>query len=145
MTDRPDPADWIAAARSLTQAATPGPWSYGTPGAGLDVTARRFAEEFLRDPDAPADGVWCVLSDGWLDSDHRLCPAMTGDGPTSEANALFIAAARNALPKALDALEAVLELTKGHRAFATKRGRDDCICTICDICRAIESALRAES
>ena len=30
-------------------------------------------------------------------------------------------------------------------AKVDKRGRDDCICTICDICRAIESALRAES
>ena len=140
-----DPADWIAKGRNVMQAATPGPWSYGTPGAGLDVTARRFAEEFLRNPDAPAGSVWCVGSDGWSDSDHRLCPAMTGDGPTSEANALFIAVARSALPKALDALEAALGLAKGHRAFVTKRGRDNCICTVCDMCRAIESALRGDS
>ena len=54
-------------------------------------------------------------------------------------------AAYDVLPLALSALEAALELAKRHRAFVTKRGRDDCICTICDMCRAIETALGADS
>ena len=53
--------------------------------------------------------------------------------------------AQSDLPRALDALEAALAAGKGHRDFVTKHGRDDCICTICDICRAIETALRGES
>ena len=92
MTDRPDPADWIANARSLTQSSS----------IPLGVPVNTHMDMLLRDT-------------------------------------------RRDLQAACDALEAVLELTKEHRAFATKRGRDDCICTICDMCRAIESALRGDS
>ena len=60
-------------------------------------------------------------------------------------NAALTSDARTSLSRALDALEAALGPAKGHRAFVTKRGRDNCICTICDMCRAIESALRGDS
>ena len=92
MTDRPDPADWIANARSLAQSSS----------IPLGVPINTYMDMLLRDT-------------------------------------------RRDLRTACDALEAALGPAKGHRAFVTKRGRDNCLCTVCDMCRAIESALRGDS
>ena len=78
MTDRPDPADWIAKRRELLAAATEGPWelrSYGP---------RKYSVYAPRWP-----GIIAELGNGAED-------------------ATLIADARTSLPRALDALEAVL-------------------------------------
>ena len=113
-------AEWIARRRELLAAATEGPW---------------VAEysSLHRDCVVPHD----ARSTREAVAQTRLLRA-AGD-------AAFIADARTSLPRALDALEAAQGLAKWHRDFVTKRGRDDCICTICDMCRAIETALRGES
>ena len=113
-------AEWIAQRRELLDAATEGPW---------------IAEysSLHRDCVVPHD----ARSTREAVAQTRLLRA-AGD-------AALIADARTSLPRALDALEAAQGLAKVHRDFVTKRGRDDCICTICDMCRAIETALRGES
>ena len=122
-------AEWIAKRRELLAAASEGPWSAADEHDGFDFPA------------------WCVsqMRPGW----ESMTPTAGYVGDVAdverEPDAKLIADARTSLPRALDALEAALELAKGHRDWVTKRGRDDCICTICDMCRAIETALRAES
>ena len=108
-------AEWIAKRRELLDAATEGPWE-------------------LR---SYMDREYSVYAPRW--------PGIVAELGIGAEDTALIADARTSLPRALDALEAALELAKGHRDWVTKRGRDDCICTICDMCRAIESALRAES
>ena len=115
--------EWIAERRELLAAATEGPWDCYRP-----------------HPNYRTYQVSSVAPGGYLYDEVANC-----DDVLATENAALIADARTSLPRALDALEAMLELAKGHRAFVTKRGRDDCICTICDMCRAIETALRAES
>lgn len=108
-------AEWIAKRRELLDAATEWPWEIRSYG------PREYSVYAPRWP-----GIIAELGNGAED-------------------ATLIADARTSLPRALDALEAARGLAKRHRDFVTKRGRDDCICTICDMCRAIESALRGES
>ena len=102
-------ADWLAAIHEVELEASRGPWRFGRPGDGLGVTAKQYTEVFLRDPDGPCGDVWLVVS-GEREAGNLLAPALTGDGPTSEANAAFIAVARTAMPKMRAALEAVLAL-----------------------------------
>jgi len=116
--------DWIAKRRELLADATEGPWFQDADDPGLVWGEQR----------SDGDGHWSLFAS---ETGH--------DAAAQPWDAALIADARTSLPRALDALEAALELAKGHRAFVTKRGRDDCICTICDMCRAIETALRAES
>jgi len=113
-------AEWIAKRRELLADATEGPWFAEYSGATGDCVIPHDAQSTLE-----AVAITRLY--------HRV-----GD-------AALIADARTSLPRALDALEAAQGLAKGHRDFVTKRGRDDCICTICDMCRAIEAALRGAS
>lgn len=106
-------ADWISDRRTLIDAATEGPWYYGTPDDGCERTISEWMTLCAKGPDAPAaNTLWTV----WIDG--VIIPAITGDGPKSQHNAALIADARTSLPAALDALEAVLELTDDW----TKRG-----------------------
>ena len=116
-------AEWIAKRRELLDAATEGPWEVTF---GPREPARVWTSH-------PGDREAVATIAGFVEDRDDI------------SDARLIADARTSLPRALDALEAALELAKGHRDFVTKRGRDDCICTICDMCRAIESALRGES
>jgi hypothetical protein len=101
--------------RRLETAATPGPWDYGT-GYSADgerqSTTKADKAEFLslslNDTGSPL----------WLVDNTDVIPAVTGDGPNAKANAEFIAAARNQLPRILDALDAVTALAdKWDEAF----------------------------
>ena len=99
MTDRPDPAAWIAKRRELLDAATEGPWSAATGalvGDDEDEATHVWHRTYL------ADRAWMTVGKV-LDNDM--------DQTTIE-DAEFIADARTSLPRALDALEAAL---KGHR------------------------------
>ena len=83
-------ADWIAERRRFEQAATEGPWEAGT-----------------GDGD-PRPHVWTSRSSGCVAEITYVVPNDYGD--VRPADAEFIAAARTALPRALDALEAVLAM-----------------------------------
>lgn len=80
---------------SLLAAATPGQWWYGTP----DDTTQTVAEWMATcspDPDAHAAGRLHLL---WTPGETGpLITAITGDGPTSEANAKLLWAAHEYLP-----------------------------------------------
>lgn len=94
-------ADWIAKRREIDQAATEGPWSatYGPnelPRIWSDATAYSDAE-FIAE---------CAMKD---------------DVP----DALFIADARNSLPRALDALEKVLGKVQPLQRVAATDGAVD--------------------
>lgn len=117
-------AEWIAKRRELLAAASEGPWFQDADDPGLVWGEQR----------SDGDGYWSLFAS---ETGH--------DAAAQPSDAALIADARTSLPRALDALEAARGLAKGHRDFVTKRGRDDCICTICDMCRAIETALGGES
>ena len=95
MTDKID----VAGLRGLVAKATPGPWDVWRErtdtrdDAVAELTAQVESAELF------AGAVFLLNADG-------KCPALTGCGPTSEANAALIVAAVNALPALLEAAEA---------------------------------------
>ena len=86
----------LAALADLTQAATPAPW---TPALVHDATNREARVKYLTETLADGDDaeLWTTwAADGEKSPDETyLIPAITGNGPTSEANAVFVANARN--------------------------------------------------
>ena len=103
MTAQERITDWAA----LAEAATRGPWNYGTPPEGDPADTATYLTGFAIAPTAPCADVWVV----WTPSDTGvIAPAITGDGPTSGPNAAHIAASRTAVPDMAAALTAVLEL-----------------------------------
>ena len=101
-------AEKLAALRATHEAATEGPWMYGTPDDDCEQTRAEWMAECAKEPDGSAAGSLWVA---WQQRDGELfIPAITGDGPTSERNAAAIVSAHNALPALLKALEDVLEL-----------------------------------
>lgn len=92
-------AEW----RAYADAATPGPWHAAT--APHPDSGETNAEYVTR---ALVGGtLWTTWAANDTDDDYDyLVPALTGDGPTSEVNARFVAAARTAVPVLLDALDA---------------------------------------
>ena len=98
-------ADWIAEQRRIEQAATEGPWEAGT-----------------GDGD-PRPHVWASRSSGCVADITYVVSNDYGDVRPDDAE--FIADARTALPKALDALEAVLALHQPVKIYAQA---DECGC-----------------
>lgn len=89
MPDVTGPAAWITAARARAEAATGGPW-----------------QSVPDDTPAPLQHGWGVTAEGITEM-----PIVAIDwGVVTEPDAAFIAAARDDLPAALDALSAVLAL-----------------------------------
>jgi len=100
--------------RGLCEAATPGPWHFGRSPDNVDAV-QYFARGYAAGPPTPVFLV-CVPSGDKPMNDEARFTAITGNGPTSEANALAITAMRNALPSlltALDAAEARAERAEG--------------------------------
>ena len=116
-------AEWIAQRRELLDDATEGPWStyaaYGHRGVGTDDDEALFIETY----------------------------GVTYAAHSPDAD--LIADARTSLPRALDALEAVLEVVRLHRREPATDGsvdEHDYVGELADeVERAIESALRADS
>lgn len=94
-TSDPMSNDVLDELMSLLAAATPGQWWYGTP----DDTTQTVAEWMATcspDPDAHAAGRLHLL---WTPGETGpLITAITGDGPTSEANAKLLWAAHEYMP-----------------------------------------------
>ena len=112
-------ADWIAEQRRIEQAASKGPWEAGT-----------------GDGD-PCPHVWASRSSGCVADITYVVSNDYGDVRPEDAE--FIADARTALPKALDALEAVLAL------WPDADPCDCCVHVDCEVVRAITEALGVES
>lgn len=100
------------AARARCDAATPGPWETGmTPDLTLDQQAEHMARHLQHGEVCRIHMVWApshpltVIGADRTHPDHAVTPCTTGNGPTSEANADFIAHARTDLPAALDEVE----------------------------------------
>lgn len=91
-----------AAIKARAEAATPGPWEAAkgaTPDGKYLTTTKAEKEEFLR---------LAINNDDaelWLIDNADVIPAVTGDGPSAQANAEFIAHAREDIPALLAALE----------------------------------------
>lgn len=119
--------EWIAQRRELLDAATQGPWDHYRP-----------------HPNYRTYQVSSVAPGGHLDDEVANC-----DDVLAAENAALIADARTSLPRALDALEAVLAL---HRRAGGVAIPVFCLhCQEfndgtwpCATVRAIESALRAD-
>ena len=81
----------------LIAAATPAPWNFApAPNPETGNTKAEYVTGLLTEAD---DKVWTTFApDPQGDPEDYIVPALTGDGPTSEANAAFIANARNLLP-----------------------------------------------
>jgi len=114
--------DQLAAIEARANAASPGPWDYGT-GYSADGSEQLtdaadkagFLALSLNGDDAPL----------WIIDNGAVIPAATGDGPNARANAALIAHARTDVPALLahirdqqDQLDRVLELAH----WAGKRG-----------------------
>jgi hypothetical protein len=97
MPERLTDAD-LDALDELIAAATPSPWNFApapNPDAE-DQSKAGYVTGLLTDSD---DRLWTTFAaDPEGDPEDYVVPALTGDGPTSEANAAFIANARNLLP-----------------------------------------------
>lgn len=92
----------LAEIKARTEAATPGPWTPSrgaTPDGQYLATSKADKAEFLN----------LSLNDDkselWLLDSGDAIPAVTGDGPNSEANAEFIAHAREDIPKLVGVIE----------------------------------------
>lgn len=134
MTDPMTAAEWIAKRRELLDAATEGPWDHYRP-----------------HPNYRAYQVSQVPPEGHLGECVSNC-----DDVQAAENAEFIADARTSLPRALDALEAVLaEHERGHfgpilgfrcrRCITGSAGYAVPSPSPCVTVTAIESALRGDS
>ena len=96
MTDRPDPAEWIAKRRELLAAATEGPW---------EADGTEISQHWSRpEPWKPvaSNEVACMA----------YCYGGSGRGIEREDDANLIADARTSLSAVLEALEAVLEVSQ---------------------------------
>lgn len=83
----------------LASAATPAPWSTRTaPADDSEETKAEYLAGSLSTDD-PGAALYVLIADTDRDGLAYVLPAVTGDGPTSEANARFIEAARTAVPR----------------------------------------------
>lgn len=90
------PPEQLATWRALADAATAGPWPLHDYHAPLEEMVETF-REMLEQGSGPV--FWTAKPE------TDLATAITGNGPTSAANAAFIAAARTAVPALLDECE----------------------------------------
>ena len=128
-------ADWIKTRRELLDAATEGPWFQGRTGRRYESDRDVYSK---REPDE--------------ENSHDIATYVW-----STEDAALIADARTSLPRALDALEAVLKeawrIESGHHfhgttcicGYASYRARDRTEHLTRPLTDAIEAALRGES
>ena len=109
MKNKMTAADWLAERRRIEQAASEGPWEHE----GVGEITQHFS---LPEPaTVVSTDVACMA----------YCYGGSAAGVERDEDAEFIADARTALPKALDALEAVLKL---HKPVAVYAQADECEC-----------------
>lgn len=101
------PADLLAA-ESRATAATQGPWHRGRSKAETrSECVSYFADAYDKGEPGPIHLVCVPVAPDVDMNDEAIFPCFTGNGPTSEANAEFIATARGDAPAAYAALRKV--------------------------------------
>jgi len=94
--------------KALAEAATPGPWDvYSETIADKSAATAEFDYQ-VQNTEPFVGRVFMLNGDG-------KCPAITGCGPTSEANAAFIAASREAVPQLVAEVERLREALDLYR------------------------------
>lgn len=99
----------LEAIKARAAAATEGPWEAVTCHESEQKTRSEYVRGALLEPDAPASGLWMTWKPDSLTVGNLT--AMTGDGPHGEADAEFIAHAREDIP----ALVAEIERLRAQR------------------------------
>ncbi len=123
-------AEWIAQRRELLDAATEGPWETD----GFEITQHWSLPEPWKT--VASNEVVCMA----------YCYGGSARGIEHEDDARFIADARTSLPRALDALEAVLALHRKREWIVGLGSCDHCrVDWPCPTVAAIEAAPRGES
>lgn len=120
-TDSPTVLDFLDEVRA---AGTPGEWMPATaPPPGVDQTHAQYIASALRpEQGRPLWLTWAPAVNGVHEAVDYVIPAMTGDGPMSEENAVLVATAVNALPILTAALRAVLDKCDRMEAEAPNPG-----------------------
>ena len=92
--------------------ATPGPWETSVSGTStVEEAAEHTRKLVLAGSGGAIYGVWCpehpatIIGDDRTRPVHAVQSCTTGNGPNSEANSEFIAAARTDVPALCDALD----------------------------------------
>lgn len=112
--------------RKRAEVATPGPWLWALFDEAKDPL--EWIRECLSYGSGPVHLTWCPehpLTKGQHPRpEHAVVPAITGNGPTSEANAKFLAAAREDIPWLLGQINELENALKSRMK-------------ICHICKAL--------
>lgn len=93
------------------QEATSGPWHAGR---GATADGAEFIETYGQKAEFLALSLNSGRSQLWLVDNGSVIPAVSGDGPKAEANAAFIANARDDIPYLLAKLAAIRALADAH-------------------------------
>jgi len=102
----------------------------------------QFKETIEKHPEGQCWAVCCPVGDGTPIEDEALFAAITGNGPTSEANARFFAGARDAFLMAIDEIERL----KGLLAAASLRDIEMCgaLLKACDLAESASEVITTE-
>ena len=132
----PDASALVHEARAALDGIAPGPWEAATaPADGSDETPAEYVTATLR----PDSTVLYVVSAPSPDPERwaYLLPAITGDGPTSRANAAFIAAA----PDLVRRMAAALDESELARVTQASAPLPYAAAQLRDVARRVVSAL----
>lgn len=116
-----DTADVIERAKAALEGVTPGPWAHRTaPHPDSGETPAEYLAGSLSSSGGP---LHVLIADSPDPELAYVIPALTGDGPTSEINAEFIAAARTLVP------ELIAELARANHDRTMLRRQLDALFT----------------
>jgi hypothetical protein len=103
----------LAAIKARADAATEGPWEFGT---APHPDSNETKAEYVANASCGDGPLWVAWAPNLTDDGYAyLVTGITGDGPTSEANATFIAHAREDVPKLVAEVKQLrAELTEVH-------------------------------
>lgn len=120
-------SDWLAGLKALEAAASPGPWKGSWDIFQNQLEAAQAIVEVIHK--TPGKHFYIVE----LDDGSKRFAALTGNGPTSGANAEFIVNARNIFPELLAVINEARLLDQ------CALGSWECNCQNCRTLRAIDA------
>jgi hypothetical protein len=120
-------AERLEEIRKRADKATPGPWETAIYDKAKEPI--EWLRECLSHGSGPVHLTWCPehpLTQGlYPRPEHAVVPAITGNGPTSEANAVFVAAARSDVPWLLEEITRLADVVCGE--FCGSKHRRPCL------------------